>query len=71
MHFHRRPSWFIPEREVTPERVFLDRRAVLAGLGFAGVAAAAGLPRPAAARPAGEAWTPPRSTPPTPTPAAR
>ena len=59
MHFHRRPSWFIPEREVTPERVFLDRRAVLAGLGFAGVAAAAGLPRPAAARPAGEAWTPP------------
>lgn len=60
MHFHRRPSWHIPEREVTPERVFLDRRSVLAGLGFAGLAAASGLGLPgrATARPAGEAWTP-------------
>ncbi|MDF2233046.1 protein-methionine-sulfoxide reductase catalytic subunit MsrP [Albimonas sp. CAU 1670] len=60
MIFHRRPSWRIPEREVTPERVFLNRRSVLAGLGFAGAAAASGiaLPGAARARTAGEAWTP-------------
>lgn len=36
---HRRPSWFIPEAQATPEAVFLNRRAVLAGMGL-GVAAA-------------------------------
>jgi methionine sulfoxide reductase catalytic subunit len=35
-------SWEIPERLATPERIFLDRRQVLAGLGLG--ALAAGLP---------------------------
>ncbi len=33
-------SWRLPEREATPEDVFLNRRALLAGMGFAGMAAA-------------------------------
>ena len=32
-------SWELPEREATPEQVFLDRRALLAGFGFAGLSA--------------------------------
>ena len=31
-----RPSWWIPESEVTPEDVYLQRRALLRGLGFIG-----------------------------------
>lgn len=31
---HRRPSWAIPERLATPETCFLNRRAILAGMGF-------------------------------------
>jgi sulfoxide reductase catalytic subunit YedY len=31
MRFHRRRGWEIPERETTPESIFLDRRAFLAG----------------------------------------
>lgn len=60
MPIHRRPSWHVPEREVTPEGVFLNRRAALAGLGIAGLGAAAGLSLPgrAEARAAGEPWTP-------------
>jgi len=30
-------GWEIPEREATPESVYLNRRAVLKGLGFAGL----------------------------------
>src|SRR3954470_7131078 len=35
----RRPGWFIPERLVTPEEVFLNRRKFLRELGFVGGAA--------------------------------
>src|SRR5262245_60762873 len=35
MHVIRRRGWGIPERLATPERVFLDRRAFLAGTGAA------------------------------------
>lgn len=31
---HRRPSWAIPERLATPESIFLNRRAILAGMGL-------------------------------------
>jgi sulfoxide reductase catalytic subunit YedY len=37
MHYIRRPDWTIPESRVTPESVYLDRRTVLAGMGFAGL----------------------------------
>jgi sulfoxide reductase catalytic subunit YedY len=40
MHVVRRPGWAIPEREVTPEHLYLDRRRALGWLG-AGAAAAA------------------------------
>ncbi|NBB71926.1 MAG: protein-methionine-sulfoxide reductase catalytic subunit MsrP [Alphaproteobacteria bacterium] len=46
MHVVRRPGWAIPEREVTPEHLYLDRRRALGWLG-AGAAAAA---LPASAR---------------------
>jgi len=46
MNIIRRRSWELPEREATPEAVFFNRRAVLAGLGIAGASmAGAGLPR--------------------------
>jgi sulfoxide reductase catalytic subunit YedY len=35
MHVIRRRGWEIPEREATPEHVFLNRRALLAGAGVA------------------------------------
>ena len=41
MLIQNRPGWAIPERAATPERTFLDRRAVLRGLGLGGIAAAA------------------------------
>ena len=31
MHYLKKPEWSIPEREATPESVFLDRRKFLAG----------------------------------------
>ncbi len=34
MHYHRRPSWAIADSSVTPEHVFLNRRALLAGMGM-------------------------------------
>src|SRR5215470_6138217 len=37
MHVIRRRSWEIPEREATPEHLFLDRRAFLAAAGVAAV----------------------------------
>ncbi|HEU0221676.1 MAG TPA: protein-methionine-sulfoxide reductase catalytic subunit MsrP [Paracoccaceae bacterium] len=41
MIYHRRPSWYLPESAATPEKVFLNRRTLLAGMG-AGIGAAAG-----------------------------
>ena len=43
MHILKRPRWFMPEREATPESVFLNRRTLLAG-------AAAALPVAASAQ---------------------
>ena len=40
MHVIRRKGWEIPERLATPEAIFLDRRAFLAGFGAAGALAA-------------------------------
>jgi methionine sulfoxide reductase catalytic subunit len=48
MHVIRRRGWEIPEREATPEHLFLNRRAVVAGV--LGAAAGAALPRPASAQ---------------------
>lgn len=45
---HHKPDWALPDSTATPEHVFLNRRAVLAGMGF-GIAAAA-LPLGAAAQ---------------------
>ena len=39
---HRKADWLIPERDALPEATFLNRRQVLAGLGF-GAAGLAGL----------------------------
>ena len=33
---HRRPSWEIAEHLATPKQAFLDRRAILKGLGLGG-----------------------------------
>ena len=38
----RRRGWEIPEREATPEEVFLDRRRFLRSAGLAGLGLAAG-----------------------------
>jgi sulfoxide reductase catalytic subunit YedY len=42
MHIRRTPAWAIPEHEATPEDVFLNRRALLAGGLGAGAVLAAG-----------------------------
>lgn len=47
-----RPSWFLPEREATPEAAFLNRRSLLKSLGLAGAGLALGsglIPGPAEA----------------------
>ena len=49
------PSWALPERLVTPEKVFLNRRQWLAGAGL--LAASTALPRIAGAAPT-DAWEP-------------
>ncbi len=51
------PDWSMPERLVTPEAVFLNRRQWLAGTGALGAIATAGGAMPAAAA-TGDAWTP-------------
>lgn len=56
MHYIRRPSWHLPDSAATPESVFLNRRAFMAGA--VGAAALAALPRGAEARAAETAWTP-------------
>jgi len=42
MIYHRRPSWFLPEKASTPESVFLNRRHFIAGMGAIGGAVLAG-----------------------------
>jgi sulfoxide reductase catalytic subunit YedY len=34
MHYHPRPDWLIPETQATPERLYLDRRQIVAGMGL-------------------------------------
>ncbi len=51
MLIRNEPGWALSERAVTPEKVFRDRRAVLRGLGYGGLAAIAS---PALARAAGD-----------------
>ncbi len=43
MHVIRRPDWALPESAATPERVWLNRRAILAGMGLGAGLGAAGL----------------------------
>jgi sulfoxide reductase catalytic subunit YedY len=50
VHVLRRPGWSIPESLLAPESAWLDRRALIRGLGFAGLGAL--LPSVADARPA-------------------
>ena len=57
MHNITPPRWALPERLVTPEPVFLNRRQWLAGAGL--IAGAAALPSlPALAAAPGDAWQP-------------
>ena len=56
MFVHDRPAWRLPERAVTPEALWLDRRNVVAGMVAAGLlpaAAAAGTAKTGDAGPAG------------------
>jgi methionine sulfoxide reductase catalytic subunit len=55
-----RPEWHVPERLVTPEPVYRDRRRFLRELGFFGAGALAASHGLAAedAKPTGGAWTP-------------
>ena len=50
MHVIRRRGWEIPEREATPEHIFLNRRAFLAGDRRRRAVAVAGACRSAARR---------------------
>ncbi len=58
MHYLRKPDWAIPERDVTPESVFIDRRRFLMGAlgvlagGIGGGAALAGAAEKPAEEPA-------------------
>lgn len=47
MFVRRRRGWDIPEREATPEGIYLSRRALLGAAGLGTVAAAAAAPTPA------------------------
>lgn len=57
MHLIRRPSWFVPERDATPESVFLNRRALLKGAGALALGAAI-APGAARAAPSEQPWIP-------------
>ena len=39
MHYHPRPDWQLPETQATPERLYLDRRQIVAGMGLSALAA--------------------------------
>ena len=43
MNILKKRSWELPEREATPEHVFLNRRQILAGLAGSGVLMGSGL----------------------------
>jgi sulfoxide reductase catalytic subunit YedY len=58
MHLIRRPSWYLPERDATPESVFLNRRSLIKGAGALALGAAFAPSGPAAAAPAGAPWSP-------------
>jgi sulfoxide reductase catalytic subunit YedY len=57
MHLIRRPSWFLSEREATPESVFLNRRSLIKGAGALALGAAM-MPGMADAAPSEQPWTP-------------
>ena len=59
MHYHRRPAWALSEAAATDERLFMNRRKVLAGLGL-GVVAGAGLMPNALRAEAGETLIQPK-----------
>ncbi len=40
--FHQRPDWYLPESKATPEKVYLNRRALLRAMGLGGLALAGG-----------------------------
>ena len=46
MRYHRRRGWEIPASETTPESIFLNRRAFVAGSAAALAAAGLAAPRP-------------------------
>lgn len=53
MHYHRKPEWAMPEREATPESIFMNRRKFLAGSAgvvAGGILGAAGLSKLAEAK---------------------
>lgn len=58
MYYHRRPGWALSENTVTSESLFLNRRSVLAGLGFGAGALAIGAGQAQAA--AGETMISPK-----------
>ncbi|MGB0852602.1 MAG: protein-methionine-sulfoxide reductase catalytic subunit MsrP [Pikeienuella sp.] len=48
MNYIRKPDWHIPERDATPESVYMNRRALLAAMGIGAATIGAGI-RPAQA----------------------
>jgi methionine sulfoxide reductase catalytic subunit len=58
MHIIRRPGWYIPEKLVTPENIYRDRRTFLRELGFSGAAALfASMPKSEGAEPSSSSAT--------------
>ena len=54
MIYHRKPTWHIPEAQATTENAFLNRRQLLAAMGFGGAASALMAGRAHAAVPGDE-----------------
>lgn len=63
MLIRRKPGWSLPEREATPEHVFLDRRAFMAagGLAAAGAMLPCGVARSEEADPTADLYPAPRN----------
>lgn len=51
MNYIRKPDWHIPEREATPESVYMNRRSLLAAMGIGAVGLGAGISPARAATP--------------------
>jgi sulfoxide reductase catalytic subunit YedY len=51
MNFIRKPDWHIPEREATPESAYMNRRSLLAAMGFGVATLGAGISPARAATP--------------------